>query len=350
MQASSSEVVEREARHRLPRLLEALLEEDVTLHIPAEDSPIDLIVTDDHGRRYLIEVKSSSRPGQVARAADQLRGYSGRDIIPILVVPFMSRAGADTADSMRLNWLDLSGNAHIRAENLHLWVQGRPDQLRARGRPSSPFAPKSSRVTRVLLLDPKRWWRQKDLVDATGLDDGNVSRIVRRLYDELLIERDGQLLRPSDPNLLLDAWAQDYRFDAHDILACHLSGSGIELAFDLARRLKELNIRHAFTGLSAAWALDNFARFRLTTVYIDGDPRDAAERLDVRIGERGANVQLVGPNDQGVFTAEKDYDGLRCVAPVQVYIDLINLPERARDAAQYLRDQHLRWRNGSATS
>lgn len=106
----------------------------------------------------------------------------------------------------------------------------RPSRYRSAGRPSSPFAPKSARVSRVLLLDPARWWRQKDLVSATGLDDGNVSRIVRRLDEELLLEHRDREFRPRDADLLLDAWAQDYRFERHDILPGHLSGSGIEVA------------------------------------------------------------------------------------------------------------------------
>jgi hypothetical protein len=345
--------IEREARRRVPALLAELLDEP---HVGLEaadavrDAPIDLVVDDDRGRRWVIEVKSSSRPGQVARAAEQLLAYAqtDEDAIPILVVPFMSAAGAEVADRARLNWLDLSGNAHIRAENLHVWVQGRPNELRPRGRPSSPFAPKSARITRVLLLDPIRWWRQRDLVEATGLDDGNISRIVRRLDDELLLERRGRELRPRDPGLLLDAWAQDYRFDAHDILSGHLSGNGVEAARALSEQLQALDVHHAFTGLPAAWAIDQFAGFRLTTVYVEIDPRIVASRLEMRRTTKGANVQLVGPNDVGVFAGEQAHKGLPCVSVVQTYLDLLQLPERAEDAAEHLRAHHLPWRDASS--
>jgi len=348
----SAAAIEREARHRLPRLLAELLDEPVVqVETPhRDDAPqADLIATDGQGRVLMIEVKSSSRPGQVARAAEQLLPYADEGVIPVLVVPFMSRAGAETADRVRLNWIDLSGNAHVRAENLLLRVQGRPNELGSRGRPSSPFAPRSARVTRALLLDPARWWVQKDLAAVTGLDDGNVSRIVRRLDDEFLLERRDRELRPRDPDLLLDAWAQDYRFDSHDILPGHLSGSGIELARVLAERLESLNIHHAFTGLPAAWVMDQFARFRLTTVYVDGDPREAIERLGIRRAAKGANIQLVGPNDAGVFSGEHDRAGLHCVAPIQAYLDLLQLPERATEAAQHLRAHQLRWRHGATS-
>jgi hypothetical protein len=338
-------VIGREARHRLPRLLADLLDDrDVLIGPPRSPAcPADLIASDGQGRTWVFQVKTSSRPGQLKHAAEQLRRCTDPDVISVLVVPYMSRAGAETAHGAELNWLDLSGNAHIRAEGLRLLVQGRPNELHSRGRPSSPFAPKSARVTRTMLLDPERWWRQKDLADATELDDGSISRVVRRLDEELLIERSGHRLRPQDPGLLLDAWAPDYRFDGHDILPCHVSGTGMEIARSLSGQLKDLRIHHAFTGLPAAWVMDQFARFRLTTIYIDGDPRSAAAQLDIRQGHKGANVQLVGPNDAGVFSGERAYDDLPCVAPVQVYLDLLHLPERANEAAQHLRGSYLGW-------
>jgi hypothetical protein len=255
----------------------------------------------------------------------------------------MTRAGADAAARAGVNWLDLSGNAHIRVGERYVHVEGRPSEFRSQGRPSSPFAPKSSRVARVLLIDPRRWWRQTELVEATGLDDGSVSRLVRRLDEEQLLERHGRReLRPRDAALMLDAWAQDYHFDRHDILAGHMSGSGIEIARQAAHRLRAQDIHHAFTGLPAAWAMDRFAQFRLNTVYVEGDPRLAAEKIEMRLGPKGANVQLVGPDDDGVFIGEENHDGLNCVTAAQTYLDLLHLPERAPEAATHLRDHYLK--------
>ena len=335
--------IKREAAHRLPEILAELLEEPgLRVDSPsAADSGVDLVGNDERGHRWVFQVKVSSQPGRVADAARRMLGLQRGDTIPVLVVPYMTPAGARAAEEAGLSWIDLSGNAHIRSDDLYVRVEGHPNQFRSRGRPSSPFAPKSARVTRVLLEDPGHWWRQKELVATTGLDDGNVSRIVRRLDEELLLERRERELRPRDPDRLLDAWAQDYRFTHHDILAGHISGNGIDLARDLAQRLGALDVRHAFTGLPAAWAIDHFARFRLTTVYVEGDPRDAAKRLELRQGSTGANVQLVGPDDLGVFIGEHLHDGLNCVSLAQVYLDLLHLPERAHEAAEYLRHHHL---------
>lgn len=342
-------VAEREALHRLPRLLGDLLDEaDVRVDSACKEKmpnlEIDLCARDSRGRLWLVEVKASSRPGQVKSAAQQLHSYANSQSgIAVLLVPHMTPGGARAAEEENLNWIDFAGNASIRDENLHVWVQGRPSDHRPRGRPASPFAPRSARITRELLLHPGRWWRQRDLAEVTGLNDGTVSRVVRRLAEELLIENRDRMVRAHDPGLLLDAWAADYRFDKHDIVEGHLTGAGIDLARTVATGLGENAIRHAFTGLPAAWVTDAFAQFRLTTVYVEGDPRNAAEALGLRRYEKGANVQLVGPNDDGVFAGGLVHNGLDCVSAVQTYLDLQHLPERAPEAADHLRTTHLNW-------
>lgn len=127
--------IEREARHRLPRLLAELLEEPeprLEQAGPDDVSRADLVMRDGSGRLWLFDVKDSSRPARVVRAAEQLSAYGGEGVIPVLVVPFMSAAGAATAARVGLNWIDLSGNAHVRAGDLHWIVQGRSDDLRSR--------------------------------------------------------------------------------------------------------------------------------------------------------------------------------------------------------------------------
>lgn len=339
----SSVSFEREALHRLEALFGDLLDQPDLTVARASDAGIDAIVTEPRGRRWLVHAKSTASPTQVervARAAEEARGGDG---LPLLVVPFMTAGAARAAAEQGVNWLDLAGNAHIRTPDLYIHVEGRPNPSPKRGRPSTPFAPKRARLTRVMLLDPVRWWRQRDLAEETGLDDGTVSRAVRRLEELELVAREGRTYRPRDPKLLLDAWADEYRLNTHDVVLAHVSGSGMELARALGGQLHGADVEHAFTGLPAAYALDRFARFRLASIYVREDPRRVVGRLDLRRVEKGANVQLIGPNDEGVFAGSAEHDGLTCVAPVQAYLDLLHLSERAEEAAQHLRARHLSW-------
>lgn len=335
---------EREAARLLPGILADLFD-DATDVAPQKNADARWDAEfEAAGRHWVCEIKTSSSPGIVTAAAEQLASHIGQsESVPVLVVPYMTEGGAKAAYGRGLNWIDLSGNASLRDKGLLIRVQGKPNQFARRGRPASAFAPKSSRVTRTLLLEPRRWWRQKDLAEATGLDPGRVSRVAYRLDNEQLIERQGAQLRPRDPDRLLDAWADDYRLDRHDIVTGHYSGNGVELARELHSTLNIAEVEHAFTGLPAAWVRDKFAQFRIVSVYVTGDPRLAAEAVGLRLNVRGANVQLIGPDDRGVFDGGERVDELPCVSKVQTYLDLLHLPERSAEAAERLREGGRLW-------
>ena len=94
----------------------------------------------------------------------------------------------------------------------------------------------------------------------------------------------------------------------------------------------------AATALAAAWLWTRYAGFRLSTVYLSIPPSPALKRdISFREEARGANTWLVVPNDEGVFDGAESVDGIRCVHPVQAYLDMKDHPERAPEAAAELR-------------
>jgi hypothetical protein len=189
----------------------------------------------------------------------------------------------------------------------------------------------------VLLSEPDRWWRQRDLVEVTGLDDGHMSRVIRKLGDDDLLDRQEGAVRPCDPLVLLDAWADEYQFERHQVTLGHVTGIGTALVTRVSESLEQAGERHAFTGLPAAWMYNHFAQFRLCSVYVTEVTDELIERMGLRRNERGANVQLLEPDDDGVFYGASAIDGVTCVGPAQTYLDLQHLPERSTDAAVELR-------------
>lgn len=137
--------IEREATHRLPEILAELLDEPgLCFDAPsAADGGVDLVGHDERGHRWVFQVKVSSQPGRVTDVASRMRDLRREDTIPVLVVPYMSPAGARAAEEAGLSWIDLSGNAHIRSHDLYVRVAGRPNQFRSRGRPSPRSLPRA---------------------------------------------------------------------------------------------------------------------------------------------------------------------------------------------------------------
>lgn len=326
------------------------------LDVPQEDvkveagSEADLLVSA-AGHSFVVELLGAASPGALAAHASQVAAAArrqGRRAVPLLVVPFMSDAGRRVCEGASIPWFDLSGNAHIVAPGIRIIVDGRPNRFRGPGRPASIFAPKSARVVRWLLENEGRALTQREIARATDMTDGFVSRIVSRLEHESYVLREpGGALRVKDPALLLDAWRDEYRFDKHVLLQGHVAArSGDALARFVGDTLVEGSVEHAATGLAAAWQMTHFAAFRIATFFLAEPPsKELREKLGFREDARGANLWLVLPNDAGVFHGAETRDGLRCVHPVQAYVDLKAHPERATEAAERLRSELLSWRH-----
>lgn len=337
-----------QAAGRLAKLLETPKEE-LHLREPAEMPRGADAVIDAGPFSFIVEWKRSSSAGPVSAAIDQVRHYAAQiaeDLVPLVVVPYMGEVGRKLCAEAGIAWLDLSGNAAILAPGLRILVDGKPNRFKRRGRPSTAFAPKSSRIARWLLLHAPQPMSQRQIARSTDMDEGFTSRIVARLIDDGLAVRDPKgSIRPRDPDLLLDAWSEDYEFSKHQVLRGHVPArSGDELLNRLTEQLRDLEVDHAATGLAAAWHLTRFAGFRIVSLYLSKEPvPELLSEMSFRPDPRGANVWLVVPNDEGVFHGSQVEDGLRCVHPVQIYLDLKDHPERAEEAAEHLRTRLLKW-------
>jgi hypothetical protein len=73
----------------------------------------------------------------------------------------------------------------------------------------------------------------------------------------------------------------------------------------------------------------------MVLIYADS-PAMLADRLGLRPVETGANVLLIRPSDDVVFTRCVERDGLRVAAPSQIAADLLNGPGRAPAEAEAL--------------
>ena len=298
--------------------------------------------------RFTLSWASSGAVGPVAQAVERLKRTRASDRIHVVVVPFMGDAGAARCARADVGWLDLSGNASLRGPGLRVQVLGNPNRFVRRGRPANPFAAKSARVARWLLIHPRTAWRQRDLAEAIGLSDGAVSKVVRAYEEQGLVARDATgAVRAADPPRLLDAWRERYRFDRHRLRAGTVAArSGVELTRRIGTVFGSADVRHAFTGLAAAWGWDGFASFRTVAVYGDTWPERSLDDLGFVEEPRGANLWVITPDDEGVFHGGATRDGVSLVHPVQTYLDLGAQAERASEAADHLRTHVLNalWR------
>jgi hypothetical protein len=310
--------------------------------VPQPPGGIDLLV---HGPKlsFAVEWKSIGDAANVGAAVLQVGRFmertAGKNIIPMVAVPYMGETGRRLCAEAAVSWIDLSGNAWIDAPGRQIHILGNRNRFASAGRPANVFAPRSSRVVRVLLMDPSRSFSQTELVSAAGVDKGRVSRIVRRMQamDLLISERGGYRLK--DPSVALEAWKEAYDFRQHDVLEGHVPvRDPEELLGVLKKAALKSDVAWALTGLAAAWRLTHFAMYRLTSLFAGQVPSAAwLDALGFVEGSRGANLWILTPTDDSVFMGARNVQGVQCVHPLQAYLDLKAHPERASEAATRLR-------------
>ncbi|HEX4465501.1 MAG TPA: type IV toxin-antitoxin system AbiEi family antitoxin [Solirubrobacterales bacterium] len=211
------------------------------------------------------------------------------------------------------------------------------DPWRGPGRPRDSF--RGSIAARVVrgLVDFAPPMTVPELVKRSDVSTGAGYRVVEFLEREGLLERRkrGPITRV-DWRTTLERWAEDYELDLQEGPVRMLEPRGVEAAIKNLR-MTEPDGRYVLTGSGAAAFFEKYAQTRLALIYAER-PAELADRLGLRPVETGANVLLIRPSDEVVFTRSTNHDGLRVAAPSQIAADLLNGPGRSPNEADALLD------------
>ena len=267
-----------------------------------------------------------------------------RELTPTLLAPQMSPEGRRACDQAQVAWLDLAGSAQIASEGVYYMVD-RIEPEPAPGGVRSPFAGKSERVCRALLMEPRRHWRMRDLARAADVSLGLASMVTTALADERLLVKGRDGLELFNPGNLLESWAQAYDIHRSPFRVFRSSQPTGALLTKLQRAFADDVTRYALTLWSAAGAyLPGELSPQRLAVYWDGMPDDVAAALGLDDEKGTTFVFVFKPYDQGVLVGTKTTaSGIPAVHPCQLYLDLGCGDEQEVALAQRVRDQLLRW-------
>ena len=140
-----------------------------------------------------------------------------------------------------------------------------------------------------------------------------------------MVSRQGRgKVRAVDWEGVIRRWTQDYdQAGSNTVTAC-LEPRGLAA---VTGKLGTTTVAYAATGAFAAQHFDPIAPAAVASLYV-ADAVEAAEILDLRETDAGANVVLLEPFDPVVFDRTVERDGLRCVAATQLAADLLTGPGR----------------------
>ena len=106
-------------------------------------------------KSLICEVRPVGQPRHVREAVTHLRGIQTAlpGAYPVVAAPYLSPQSASLARENACGYLDLSGNCYLAFDTVHIEKEGKPN-LRPSTRPlKALFAPRATRVVRVMLVD-----------------------------------------------------------------------------------------------------------------------------------------------------------------------------------------------------
>jgi hypothetical protein len=295
-------------------------------------------------RTLVVEVSSLGQPRQIRATVTRLEEIR-RDLpaaYPVAAAVYIGPQSARILKSNNLGYIDLSGNCRLAFDTVLIEKEGKRN-TRPSSRPlRSLFAPRASRVVRVLLAEPGRPWRLEELGRAAEVSLGHSHNVVRRLEDLAWLERDDQqrilLTKPGD---LLESWCESYTYRDNEI-SSYFVPERVTRRFmaDVARAMA--GRRYAFTLSAGLSMVAPHLRVPAIHCYVEGDlaPIAAALGLQPAADADGA-LHLLTPYDSGVFYGTLEKGGLKVVCLPQLYADLRHFERRGPEQAEHLRREAM---------
>jgi len=175
----------------------------------------------------------------------------------------------------------------------------------------------------------------RELAELADTDPGYVSRLLKMLDSEAIVERTSRgQVEQVDWRRLLVQWSEDAPLEARAEATTWLAPRGLKSVLD---RLGSADLRYLLTGSAAASRVAPVAPTRLLSVYVD-DAGSAAEALGLRRTDAGANVILLQPEDDAIYARGTEVEGLRQASLPMIAADLLTGPGRSPAEAEALMD------------
>jgi len=291
-----------------------------------------------------VKNKGIGHPREVRVAVLELERYLKRlpEDMPnygVLFAPFISEESARICTDGGIGYADLAGNARLSFGQVFIELRGANNPFREKRETRALFAPKATRVLRLLLQGPLRAWKVTELADLARVSLGWVSAVRQQLLArEWAAEVPGGF-KVTKPDAVLDAWvkADDWEKRTQTREYSLLLSQPEEIADGVHDLLGKSP--HAFTQWIAAVLRHPHTTPPIVTVYVEDFPNEIQlkEILLARRVDSGGKLRLIQPRDEGLLNPLQTVQGLPLVSDVQLYLDLSQSGQRGDEAATELR-------------
>jgi hypothetical protein len=298
----------------------------------------------DNFRKVVVDVRSLGEPRVIRAAIQQLKEYLDRteDAYPMVAAPYISDDSARVCKKNSVGYMDLAGNFLFNFDEIYIERKNYPNPAIERRQVRSIFSPKSSRIVRAMLSNPRRSWRVQELAREAKVSLGLASKLKERLLDLEYASGKENGLTLSRPGDLLKQWANNYSFRKNKVYDYFSLEEPKELERNLSQYCEKRGIPYALTLFSGAALVAPYMRYTRGFAYVGNDIGEVADSLGLKQVSSGPNFSILEPYDEGVFYDSREIDGMRVVSDVQLYLDLVGFKGRGEESAEFLFEQRIK--------
>jgi hypothetical protein len=298
----------------------------------------------DNFRKVVVDVRSLGEPRVIRAAIQQLKEYLDRteDAYPMVAAPYISDDSARVCKKNSVGYMDLAGNFLFNFDEIYIERKNYPNPAIERRQVRSIFSPKSSRIVRAMLSNPRRSWRVQELAREAKVSLGLASKLKERLLDLEYASGKENGLTLSRPGDLLKQWANNYSFRKNKVYDYFSLDEPKELERNLSQYCEKIGTPYALTLFSGAALVAPYMRYTRGFAYVGNDIGEVADSLGLKQVSSGPNFSILEPYDEGVFYDSREIDGMRVVSDVQLYLDLVGFKGRGEESAEFLFEQRIK--------
>jgi len=294
--------------------------------------------------KIVVDVKSIGEPRQVRYAIQRLREYLTQieEAYGVVAAPYISNYTARLCKENDVGYVDLAGNCYLNFDQVYIEQKNYPNPTIEKRQLRSLFTPRSSRVLRVMLANPRRSWQVQKLAEEANVSLGLAFKIKERLLDLEYAYEEGKNILLSRPGELLDKWAENYSFRKNRMYDYFSFEEPKEIERRLASYCQERRVPYALTLFSGAALVAPFTRYTRGFAYVGKGIPELAETVELKGVSSGPNFSILEPYDDGVFYGNRKIEGLEVACDVQLYLDLVGYRGRGEESARFLLEQRIK--------
>ena len=325
------------------------VEADAIVQIEVNEKPVTL----------LIEAKSSVFPRDARELIWQLRSlqkaFSASEGVEQALPVIASRSLSDGTKSFRrsenVGYFEEGGSLHLANPNLYILLE-KPPSKRALQTSRTLFSGRRSQVLHALLQQPGSWQTVRELSEKAFVSASTVSQVLVELEKREWVSSRGsgphKERQLQEPNSLLDAWSKHVaalpKPPAKRFFVPSMK------AEELMNRIGQIgNARGGMYAITGEWAAQIYAPFLSSISQVrcryalNQSISEFASELNASEVNEGSNLVLLEPKSYGEFLFREEQRGIWLASPIVVYLDLAQGDGRAKEMAEHLRRERIRF-------